>query len=94
MNLDDVKTWADYPGKKEYLAILSGKPVTMRQAIAAECYSCTAGYFDGKKDCENNSCGLYPFMRYRKDKPKRERSEKQKANDAKAGLRLQKRLSA
>jgi hypothetical protein len=77
MLINDIKTWKDYPGKKEYLAILAGKPVTMKQAITAECYSCTAGYFDGKVDCGNKSCALYPFMRYRKDKPKRERSEKQ-----------------
>jgi hypothetical protein len=92
MKIEDVTTWKDYPGKKEYLAILSGKPVTMKQAITAECYSCTAGYFDGKHDCENNSCGLYPFMRYRKDKPIRERSEKQRAADSTRHFGKQKQL--
>jgi hypothetical protein len=88
MMIKEVKTWKPYPGKKEYLLILAGKPVTMKQAITAECYSCTAGYFDGRKDCHNKTCALYPFMRYRKDKPKKERSESQRQADVKAGFRL------
>ncbi len=88
----EMKTWKDHPGKREYIKILSGEVITMKQAIMAECYRCTAGYFDGRKDCENTTCGLYPFMRYRKQKitrPKKKRSEKQLANDKK--LRLKQR---
>lgn len=88
MMIKEVKTWKPYPGKKEYLLILAGKPVTMKQAITAECYSCTAGYFDGRKDCHNKTCALYPFMRYRKDKPKKERSERQVEASLKAGLKF------
>ena len=94
MTIDDVRTWRDAQGKKEYIRHLKGEALTMKQAILGECYSCTAGYCDGKKDCEADTCVLYQFMPYRKNKVVRERSERQKANDAKAGLRLIKRLSA
>jgi hypothetical protein len=94
MTIDDARTWREAQGKKEYIRHLKGEPLTMKQAITGECYSCTAGYLDGKRDCEATECVLYQYMPYRKNKIVRERSEKQKANDASAGLRLLKRLSA
>jgi hypothetical protein len=94
MRIEDVNTWRQAQGKMEYSRHLKGEALTMKQAILGECYSCTAGYFDGKRDCEATECVLYQFMPYRKNKIVRERSARQKANDAKAGLRLLKRLSA
>jgi hypothetical protein len=94
MTIDDVRTWREAQGKKEYIRHLKGESLTMKQTIVGECYSCTAGYLDGKRDCEAAHCPLYQYMPYRKNKVVRERSERQKANDAKAGLRLLKRLSA
>jgi len=94
MKAEEISTWRDAQGKKEYIRHLKGEALTMKQAILGECYSCTAGYFDGKRDCEGVDCPLYQYMPYRKNKIVRERSERQKANDAKAGLRLQKRLCA
>lgn len=52
MTIDDVRTWKDYRGKKELLIHFSGEPLTPKQAIMAQCYSCTAGYVDGRIDCE------------------------------------------
>jgi hypothetical protein len=92
MIVEDVKTWREAQGKKEYVRHMKGETLTMKQAILGECYSCTGGYFDGKRDCEGTECVLYQFMPYRKNKIVRERSERQKANDAKAGLRLLNRL--
>jgi hypothetical protein len=80
MLFDDVRTWKDYRGKKEYLKHLSGEALTLKQAVIAMCYSCTAGYFDGRVDCEASDCPLHGHMPYRKDKntTKKKRSEKQK----------------
>ncbi len=81
MKIDDVKTWKNHRGKKELLKHLAGGPLTMKQTVIAECYLCTAGYFDGRVDCEDFICPLYGHMPYRKNKKaiKRDRSEKQKA---------------
>ncbi|MHA1286576.1 MAG: hypothetical protein ACTSPB_04130 [Candidatus Thorarchaeota archaeon] len=42
---------------------------TRSVAMAAKCHNCTGGYLDGKKDCENTQCELYPWMPYKKMKP-------------------------
>lgn len=52
-------------GKKELLKHLDGKKLTLRQAVAAQCYSCTGYYADGKVDCGMLSCPLHPFMPYK-----------------------------
>jgi hypothetical protein len=77
MLINDIKTWKDYRGKKELLKHMAGEALTMKQAIIAQCYSCTAGYFDGRVDCQTKDCPIYQFMPYRKEKIKRVRSEKQ-----------------
>jgi hypothetical protein len=77
MLYEDVNTWGEYKGKKELLKHLAGEPLTLKQAVIAQCYSCNAGYFDGRVDCETPQCSLYGFMPYRKNKVKviRERSD-------------------
>lgn len=81
--MDDVKTWGDFRGKRDYLNHLNGKEITRKQAMDAMCYQCGAGYYDGRVDCETKDCPLYGYMPYRKEKPKKEnkrvRSEKQVA---------------
>jgi hypothetical protein len=76
---DIMKYGKDAQGKRHLIRHLKGERLTMKQAILANCYGCTGGYDDFKQDCEIASCPLHPFMPYRKDKdkPKRERSEKQ-----------------
>ena len=86
MKFDDVQTWGDFRGKKELLKHLAGERLTLKQAVLAECYSCNAGYFDGRVDCEASDCPLYGHMPYRKNKIKRPRSEKQQAAAAKLGF--------
>ena len=62
-----VKIIEDSPlaqGKKEYLAFLDGKRLTMKESILANCYMCMGYYADGKIDCRIFRCALYPFMPY------------------------------
>jgi hypothetical protein len=35
-------------------------------AMLAKCHDCMGYYLDGKVDCENPRCSLYPWMPYRK----------------------------
>jgi hypothetical protein len=44
---------------------LRGERITTGRAVLANCYSCMCGYTDGKRDCGNRSCPIYPFMPYR-----------------------------
>lgn len=83
MKLSDVQTWKNFQGKQELLKHLRGESLTHREAIIANCYSCTAGYADGRADCKNPSCPCYGHMPYRRGKivVKRPRTEKQLAND-------------
>lgn len=57
-------------GRKEFMTHLSGKPLTLKQAVLAKCYDCMAGYTDGKVDCGIMNCPLYQWMPYRpKNRP-------------------------
>jgi hypothetical protein len=40
--------------------------LTARQAIIAQCAHCMGWYADGRHDCENHDCPLYPYMPYGK----------------------------
>ena len=39
-------------GKREFIAFLRGKALTMKESILANCYQCTGFYLDGRKDCD------------------------------------------
>jgi hypothetical protein len=45
------------------------RKLTMKQAILSKCHDCMGHYSDGKIDCENIKCELYPYMPYRKLEP-------------------------
>ncbi len=53
-------------GKREFIAFLRGKALTMKESILANCYQCTGFYLDGRKDCDVEECPLHVFMPYRK----------------------------
>lgn len=80
-HMNDVRTWAMYRGKRDYLNHLAGKEITRKQAMDAMCYSCTAGYYDGRVDCQAKECPIYQYMPFRKEKIKKSRSEAQKRAD-------------
>lgn len=76
------------PGKRHYLRFLKGEILTLKQSVIADCFICTAGYLDGKIDCENDLCVLHRYMPYRKDKQKsvKVRSIKQQEHSLKLSL--------
>jgi hypothetical protein len=44
---------------------LSGKSISIKQAVYGKCYECMGDYQDGKYDCEIPKCTLYPWMPYK-----------------------------
>ena len=58
-------------GKKELVAHLEGKTITLKSSILAKCYDCNGYYSDGKADCQCPSCPLYPLMPYQKGGPRK-----------------------
>jgi hypothetical protein len=51
-------------GQKEYEKFTSGKILTRKQAMLAQCYSCN-GFEDSNTDCQGESCPLYQFSPYK-----------------------------
>lgn len=58
-------------GKRELVAHLEGRDLTMKKAILSKCYDCNGYYSDGKTDCRSPRCPLYPFMPYREGGPRK-----------------------
>lgn len=52
-------------GRVDLLSHLNGNRITRNEAIRAKCYDCSGYHADGRVDCENNDCPLYPYMPYR-----------------------------
>ena len=52
-------------GRSESIDNLKGKRLYASKAIRAYCYDCMSYYADGKGDCGDPLCPLYPFMPYR-----------------------------
>jgi hypothetical protein len=61
-----VETAATSNGKKMFLRYLNGETLSPTKAIIANCFDCMGQYVDGRQDCKNPLCPLYPFMPYRK----------------------------
>jgi len=55
-------------GRAELVAHLQGKRLYASKAIRAFCYDCMGYYADGKADCRQGDCPLYPFMPYAQTK--------------------------
>jgi len=51
-------------GMNELLKYCQGEDLTQREAIAAHCYECVGYGMEGKTDCSNPFCPLYPFNPY------------------------------
>ncbi len=62
---NEVKSWAQSPGKKHMMRHLNGERLTRGEAIIAKCADCNAGYVDGKLNCQIVDCPLYPYMPYK-----------------------------
>lgn len=67
--LDQIaKLGKECQGKKEYIRFLQGEPVNRNAAIKAKCYDCCGYFEDGRADCQNPTCPLYPYFPYSSDK--------------------------
>ncbi|MFA5402732.1 MAG: hypothetical protein WC318_04425 [Candidatus Omnitrophota bacterium] len=52
-------------GAKEYDNFITGKPLTRKEALLAQCYVCN-GFEESGEDCLGKSCPLYQYQPYRK----------------------------
>lgn len=53
-------------GKLEHQKFLSGKTLTRKEAILAQCYICNGEHVGEEKDCKSKkSCPLYEYFPYR-----------------------------
>ncbi len=52
-------------GKTALLKYLRGEKISRPAAVKAKCCDCMGYYADGRVDCENPTCPLYPYMPYR-----------------------------
>ncbi len=59
-------------GKKEFISMLRGNKLTLRQGVKAFCYTCMGYYADGTGDCGDPLCPLHSFMPYAAKKTKKE----------------------
>lgn len=66
--IEAVQEWTASQGKTLMMKHLNGEHLSPKEAIIAKCADCSAGYMDGRKDCETPDCPLYAYMPYRKDK--------------------------
>jgi len=58
-------------GRRDYERFKKGEPLTHKQAILPQCYTCS-GLDEGGEDCKGVSCPLYQFMPYRSGLKKRQ----------------------
>jgi hypothetical protein len=63
--LDYVREGVKAKGKAELIRHLTGVRLTQREAIHALCYFCMGYYSDGRQDCLDPDCPLYPFSYYK-----------------------------
>jgi hypothetical protein len=79
--LDDIKRIGKQtPGYRQLIAHLTGKELSAKDAIKAQCYLCMGYYSDGRGiDCEERTCPLYPYNPHGSEPAKRTLTEKQKA---------------
>lgn len=66
--LKEVETTKMSKGRKELLEYLKTGNITLRGAVFAKCFDCCGFYEDGKEDCGDYLCPLYPFMPFNKSK--------------------------
>ena len=52
-------------GKIPLIAFLKGETVHRADAVKAYCYGCMGYFTDGKGDCGDPICPLYPWFQYK-----------------------------
>jgi hypothetical protein len=58
-------------GRVELEKLSRGQKLGPTRLILAKCYDCMCGYADGVRDCEDNTCPLYPFHPYNPNRSKK-----------------------
>ena len=53
-------------GKSKLISYLKGEHITRKEAIYAYCYDCQGYCEDGKKECDQLQCPLYPYSQFNK----------------------------
>lgn len=66
--IQEVRESPAAQGRAELIAHLEGKRLYASKAIKAYCFSCMGYFEDGKADCRDPECPLYPFMPYSQKK--------------------------
>lgn len=62
--VEAIRRGPDSIGAQNMLKHMTGQKLTFKSAIEAKCADCVCYFVDGRKDCENPLCPLYPWMRY------------------------------
>lgn len=61
----ECEKWPDSMGKAIFSSYINGYyDLGCLEAVFAKCAVCCNGYIDGKYDCGDPKCPLYPFMQY------------------------------
>jgi hypothetical protein len=90
---ETVKKLPDAQGKKEYLKFLRDEPLTLGEAIKAQCYQCMGYYQDGKEACTSILCPLTTHMPYKaKTKPPAPKAKDEAKSDRMKALHAQGKL--
>lgn len=66
-------------GRRELLAHSRGTRITARARCKAQCYHCMGYFQDGKEDCHNPQCPMYPLMPYKGRESVYAREERERA---------------
>ena len=53
-------------GKPRLIKHLNGEHITRKEAIYAYCYDCQGYCEDGKVECDQLQCALYPYSQFNK----------------------------
>lgn len=71
-------------GRTALLKYLRGEKIHRPAAVKAKCCECMGYYADGRVDCENPDCPLYPYMPYRGKVSAEGAEEPEKESDIKS----------
>ena len=63
-------------GKRELEKFSRGQKLGATRLIYAKCYDCMSGYVDGVRDCEDDTCSLYPYHPYNPNRGKKKQNDR------------------
>jgi len=63
--IKDIQKYGIEAQGRDFLIMFArGERLSPKQRCVAMCYKCQGFYADGKADCQNIECPLYPYMPY------------------------------